>query len=110
MSELRLLPEVFDDTAQAVRWYEEQAYEGLGDRFLNVFYSYLQHIQEWGEAQRLVYGDFRRILLYPFPYALYYRYHGDWVVVSLVIHTARSPRLLRRLLNERKLDRGTEPT
>lgn len=45
MSELRLLPEVFDDTAQAARWYDEEGYEGLGDRFLNVFYSYLPHIQ-----------------------------------------------------------------
>ena len=108
MSELRLLPEVFDDAGQAARWYDEEGYEGLGDRFLNVFYSYLPHIEQWGESHRPVYNDFRRILLYPFPYALYYRYHGDWVVISLVIHTARSPRLLRRTLNERKLERSTE--
>lgn len=108
MSELLLLPEVFDDTAEAARWYDDEGYEGLGDRFLTVFYSYLQHVQEWGESHRTVYNDFRRILLYPFPYALYYRYHDNWVVISLVIHTARSPRLLRRLLNERKLERDTE--
>ncbi len=34
MTELRLLPEVFDDTAQAARWSDEEGYEGLGDRFL----------------------------------------------------------------------------
>ena len=108
MSELLLLPEVFADTAEAARWYDDEGYEGLGDRFLTVFYSYLQHVQEWGESHRTVYNDFRRILLYPFPYALYYRYHDNWVVISLVIHTARSPRLLRRLLNGRKLERDTE--
>jgi hypothetical protein len=45
MSELRLLPAVFDDTAEAARWYDEVGHEGLGDRFITVFYSYVFHIQ-----------------------------------------------------------------
>ena len=101
MKELRLLPAVLEDTAQAAQWYDEEGYVGLGDRFLEVFYSILPHIQHQGEIYRLVYEDFRRILLNPFPYAVYYRYHGDWVVVSLLIHAARNPRLLRKLLRER---------
>jgi hypothetical protein len=36
MSELRLLPAVFDDTAEAARWYDEEGYQGLGDRFMTV--------------------------------------------------------------------------
>lgn len=103
MSELRLLPEVLDDTSQAARWYDEEGHEGLGDRFVSVFYSYLERIEQNGEAYRPIYSDFRRILLYPFPYAIYYRYYGDWVVVSLLIHTARSPSLVTRLLRERKI-------
>lgn len=102
MSVLRLLPPVFDDTAEAARWYDEEGYEGLGARFLSVFYSYLLHIQQHGTAYRVVYDDFRRALLKPFPYALYYRYHRDWLVVSLVIHTARSPELQRQLLRKRR--------
>ena len=101
MKELRLLPAVLEDTAQAAQWYDEEGYVRLGDRFLAVFYSILPHIQEQGEIRRPVYEDFRRVLLNPFPYAVYYRYHGDWVVVSLVIHAARNPRLLRKLLRER---------
>jgi hypothetical protein len=103
MSEIRLLPSVLDDTALAAQWYDEEGHAGLGERFLAVFYSYLPHIQEHGEIYKTVYNDFRRILLNPFPYAVYYRYHEDSVVVSLVIHTARNPRLLRRLLKERRL-------
>ena len=102
MSELRFLPAVFDDTAEAARWYDEEGHEGLGDRFISVFYSYVFHIQQHGGAYSIVYDDFRRVLLKPFPYALYYRSHRDWLVVSLVIHTARSPRLLRRLLRKRR--------
>jgi len=105
MTELRLLPEVLEDTAQAARWYDEAGYVGLGERFLAVFYSMLPQIQQHGGASRPVYQDFRRILLNPFPYAVYYRYHGDWVVISLVIHGARSPRLLKKLLRERKSSR-----
>ena len=102
MKELRLLPAVLEDTAQAARWYDEAGYVGLGERFLAVFYSILPHIQQQGKIYRPVHADFRRILLNPFPYAVYYRYHGDWVVVSLVIHAARNPRLLRKLLRERR--------
>jgi hypothetical protein len=39
MKELRLLPAVLEDTAQAARWYGEAGYAGLGERFLAVFYS-----------------------------------------------------------------------
>jgi len=102
MKELRLLPAVLEDTAQAARWYDEEAYPGLGERFLAIFYAVLPKIQQQGEIQRAVYEDFRRVLLNPFPYAVYYRYHGDWVVVSLVIHAARNPRLLEKLLRERR--------
>jgi plasmid stabilization system protein ParE len=102
MKELRLLPAVLEDTAQAARWYDEAGYVGLGERFLSVFYSTLLQIQQQGQICRPVYEEFRRILLNPFPYAVYYRYHGDWVVVSLVIHAARNPRLLRKLLRERR--------
>jgi len=102
MSELRFLPAVFDDAAKAARWYDEEGHEGLGDRFLSVFYSYVFHIQQHGRAYSVVYDDFRRVLLNPFPYALYYRFHRDWLVVSLVIHTARSPRFLRRQLRGRR--------
>lgn len=101
MKQLRLLPAVLEDTAQAAQWYDEAGYTGLGERFVAVFRSVLPLIQRRGEICRPVYKDFRRVLLNPFPYALYYRSHGDWVVVTLVIHAARNPRLLRKLLRER---------
>jgi ParE toxin of type II toxin-antitoxin system, parDE len=102
MKALRLLPEVLEDVAQAARWYDEKGYLGLGERFLGVFYASLPRIQQDAEIHRPVYHEFRRILLKPFPYAVYYRVHNDLVVISLVIHAVRSPHVTRKLLHERK--------
>ena len=102
MKALRILPEVAEDVTEAARWYDEEGHLGLGDRFIGTFYSCVAHLQERGEIYRTVYSDFRRLLLRPFPYALYYRYHGEVMVVSLVIHGARSPRRVRSLLRNRR--------
>ena len=88
--------------AEAARWYDDEGYLGLGDRFIGTFYSCVAHLQERGEIYRPVYSDFRRLLLRPFPYALYYRYHSEALVISLVIHGARSPRRVRSLLRNRR--------
>ena len=101
MKAVRILPEVAADVAEAARWYDEEGYLGLGDRFVGTFYSGVAHLQEHGEIHRTVYSGFRRVLLRPFPYALYYRYHGEVMVISLVIHGARDPRLVRSLLRKR---------
>jgi hypothetical protein len=76
MKELRLLPAVPEDTAQAARWYDEAGYVGLGERFLAVFYSTLHQIQRQGEICRAVYEDFRRVLLNPFPWSVVRRTCG----------------------------------
>jgi ParE toxin of type II toxin-antitoxin system, parDE len=98
---LRVLPEVAADVAAAARWYDEEGYLGLGDRFVATFHSCVGHLLEEGEIHRVVYSGFRRVLLRPFPYALYYKYHGELMVVSLVIHGARNPRQTRSVLRTR---------
>lgn len=102
MTDVRILAEVSEDVASAANWYDREGYLGLGDRFERTFYSYVEHIQKRGKVYRTVYSDFRRIFLRPYPYALYYRYHGQFLVVSLVIHAARDPRRVRRLLRKRR--------
>jgi len=102
--EIRLLGAVFEDMAQATRWYDVEGSIELGDRFTAVFYSYLTHIQQHEKAYSVVYKEFRRVLLKPFPYSLYYRNYEDWIVVALVIHAARSPRSWQALLRGRGAD------
>ena len=100
--DVRILAEVSVDIADAANWYDRQGYLGLGDRFERTFYAYVKHLQEKGQIYRTVYSDFRRIFLKPFPYALYYRYYGELLVVALVIHAVRDPKRVRALLRARR--------
>lgn len=102
MKEIRILPAVLHDIAEAAAWYDEEGYAGLGDQFTGTFYACLQKIQRDGEIYRTVHGEFRRIWIRPFPYAVFFRLHCDTWIVSLVIHAARRPRLVRDLLRERR--------
>ncbi len=102
MREIRILPAVLEDVAEAAAWYDEQKYPGLGDRFLDTFYASLSHIQQNGEIYRAAYKNSRKILIRPFPYSVYYRLHSKIWIVTLVIHAARKPSLARSLLRKRK--------
>lgn len=102
MREIRILPAVLQDVAEAAAWYDEQKYPGLGDRFLDTFYASLSHIQQDGEIYRAAYQDFRKILIRPFPYSVYYRLHSNTWIVTLVMHAARKPSTARALLRGRK--------
>ncbi len=102
MREIRILPAVLQDVAEAAAWYDEQQHLGLGDRFLDTFYASLSHIQRDGEIYRPAYQDFRKILIRPYPYSVYYRLHSNVWIVTLVIHAARKSALARTLLRNRK--------
>lgn len=102
MREIRVLPAVLQDIAEAAAWYDEERYAGLGDRFIETFYGYLPQIQANGEIYRQAYLTFHKILIRPFPYAVFYRCHEETWIVTLVIHAARSPDRAKRILRERK--------
>lgn len=102
MRDIRILPAVLEDIAEAAAWYDEDRSSGLGDRFIATFYSYLRDIQENGGIYRKAYLDFYKVLIRPFPYSVFYRLHEETWIVTLVIHAARRPILARRILRERK--------
>ena len=102
MRDALILPAVFQDIADAAAWYDEEGYQGLGDRFIDAFYASLSRIQKDGEIYRTAYKDFRRILIRPFPYSIFYRLHTEKWIIALVIHAARNPSLARKLLRKRK--------
>jgi len=99
--DFRILTEVAGDVAEAANWYDREGYEGLGDRFTATFYAYVDHVRQNGEIYRPVYSEFRRLLLRPFSYVLYFRFHEEIVIISLLAHAARDPRRVRRMLRER---------
>ena len=101
MKPIHVLEEVWQDTTEASEWYDAQDGKELGDRFIATFHSYWAQIQREDGSPRLIYKQFRRVLIEPFPYALYYKVKSDCIVLVLLWHTARLPRHLRELLRAR---------
>lgn len=101
MKQLRILPEVWEDVAEAAEWYDSKGGKELGDRFIEAFRAQFPEILQEARDHRLVYGEFSRVFAKPFPYAIYFRTHGDWMVISLLWHTARNPDDLKATLDER---------
>jgi len=106
MKELRFLPEILDDLTTAADWYEEVAGTDLAKRFIDNFYSALPDLARNAEIHRKVYAEFRRILLPPFPYKIYFRVTAEAVVITLIIHGTRDPQLIEELLNQRQLSKS----
>lgn len=101
MKQIRILPEVWDDVDDAAAWYDEKGGRELGDRFLDAFRAQLVDIADLPRTHRKVYKDFSRVFAKPFPYAIYFRTYQEWVVVTLLWHTARNPEHLKTTLGER---------
>jgi hypothetical protein len=101
MKGLHILPAVLQDIAEAAAWYDRDGHTGLGDHFIASFYSYLPQIQKDGIIHRKIYSKFHKIIIRPFPYSVYYRHHEDSWIITLVIHAARRPGLIKHLLQKR---------
>lgn len=101
MKQLRVLPEVWDDLDEAGIWYDQQGGKELGDRMTAAFDAQLEPIAELAGTHGLIYKQFSRVFAKPFPYAIYFRIKDDWVVVTLLWHTAKNPAELRTTLDER---------
>jgi hypothetical protein len=98
---VRLRPELVEDAHEGFLWYEAAA-TGLGHEFLRSFFVATAAGHRQPLVYRKVYGDFRRVLLGRFPYALYFRVERNVVVIFLLVHGARDPALIRRALRTRK--------
>ncbi len=101
MIELRILPEVFEDAAEAAHWYDGKEPD-LGDRFLDSFRSIYDPLRKNPLAHRIVYRQHRKMTLNSFPYAVYFRMHNNAVIVTLLCHLARNPAVIRRALRARE--------
>ena len=71
-------------------WYERRA-PGLGSAFYRTYLDVLARIAENPELYRRVRGDVRRIILRRFPYAVFYFFDGNEIVVLSCLHEKRSP-------------------
>lgn len=94
---LIIAPETEQDIGEAYAWYEERRV-GLGDEFLSCIEASLESIQRTPEISVIVYENYRRALVRRFPYAIFYEYENEMVIIYGVFHTARDPNKWRQRL------------
>jgi hypothetical protein len=77
----------------AVEWYESKA-ENLGNRFAAAIGAAIRFAQERPEAGSAYAGQWRRVSLREFPFAVIYRIAGDNLRIIAIAHHRRRPGLL----------------
>lgn len=97
---LRFHPEIEGDLQNAYSWYEEKL-TGLGDDFLQRFYSSTELVTENPLQFPKIYKNYHRFLMHKFPYALYYTVKDDVIIVMGVFHHSRDPRKIKSILGNR---------
>jgi toxin ParE1/3/4 len=97
---IRFRPEVENDALSAYHWYEDKS-SGLGEEFLRVFYAHAFELVRNSLIYRKVYKKFRRRLLRRFPYAIYFVIENHNIIVFGLFHTARDPKRIEKILNDR---------
>ncbi len=97
---ITFLPEVEDDAFNAYYWYEQKS-KGLGEEFLRIFYANAMELTHNPFLYPKIYKDFRRRLLKRFPFAIYYILKSDEIIVYGLFHTARNPKVMKKILSNR---------
>jgi plasmid stabilization system protein ParE len=89
--EVRLRPEAEHDLAESAAWYEQQR-TGLGQEFLDAALATFSAITDIPNGFAVIHRSVRRALLHRFPFAVFYVFDRDGVVVLGVLHGSRHPR------------------
>ena len=89
--EVRIRPEAEQDMSEAASWYEQQQ-RGLGQEFLDETLAVFMRLGEIPLVCELMYRSARRALLRRFPFAVFYTFEDDVVLVVGVLHGSRHPR------------------
>jgi len=98
--QLRFHSAIEEDLASNYNWFEQKQL-GLGNDFLNEFYSITESIEIRPYLNSILYNNIRRKLMKKFPYAIYYVIQGNFVLIIGVFHFARNPRLIQSSLKDR---------
>lgn len=88
---VRIRPEAEQDMSEAASWYEKHQ-RGLGQEFLDEALAVFMRLGETPLACELIYRSARRALLRRFPFAVFYIFEEDVVLVVGVLHGSRHPR------------------
>jgi hypothetical protein len=89
-AELSIASQVQKDVAEPYQWYKENR-PGRGEEFQNCVQAGLEAICRNPTMNPIVYGNYRRSLLRPFPFAAFYQCDGEKVIVYAVLPVSPDP-------------------
>ena len=92
-----ITPEAETDIVEAFDWYQYHR-AGLGEEFLNCVEACIETILRTPKMYSMVYEKYRRGLVRRFPYAIFYEYDNDMVIIYGVFHTSRDSSKWRKRL------------
>lgn len=87
---VEVLEEAEQDLIDGARFYEAQG-PGLGQYYLDSLFSDIDSLQLYAGIHAVHFGC-QRLLSKRFPYAIYYRVHGDVAQVWAVLDCRQAPR------------------
>jgi hypothetical protein len=76
----------------------EEVLPGLGDRFDAAVKAGLARVATFPESAPRYAGEFRRLLIRRFEHGVFYRMHGQRIVVTAVLGLRLDPEAIRRRL------------
>lgn len=94
--ELIIAEEALKDLSEAYDWFEERRI-GLGEDFLSSVDACIQKVYRIPELYPKIFEDYRRALVRRFPYAVFYEYSNNKIIVYSIFHTSRNPQKWKNL-------------
>lgn len=95
---IKLLSSALQDLEDGFYFYQQQS-PGLGSYFLDSIYSDIDSLQITAGYHAVYFGDYHRLLSKRFPFAVYYKFDADTVVIYAVVDCRRKPSWIRRKLS-----------
>src|SRR5260221_14650203 len=95
--EVIISEETEQDMDEAILWYEEQQ-TGLGIRFYFRLLEKLAKLKVNPQYYFYTHGEYRRIIVDPFPYSIIYKIVDSTILVLALFHHSRNPaELVKRI-------------
>ncbi len=88
-------PEVEYDLEDAIDYYNLQR-EGLGDEFLSEVETTINYIQQQPLHFQKLNRNTRKANIHKFPFAVYYIFVDNKLLISTIIHSKRSPSVWKK--------------
>lgn len=76
----------------------EELNEGLGERFYRTIDYVLERIRQFPEIAPVYQGPYRRLVVRPFGYGIFYSIEGERVMIGAILDLRQDPHSIRRRL------------